>query len=160
MKLKTCFFTGLAMIMLWPVGSILADTLYVRSYKIKLMSEPDHRSQKLLTLKRGNEVEKLNTRKNWVKIKFGNREGWVNKLGLSKNKPKKRVSLFKKKVDITSKARKRASTFTSAAAARGLMDSGKDKLEIKEGPDFIALAKMEGVEVDVNEAIDFINEGE
>ncbi|MCG8335122.1 MAG: SH3 domain-containing protein [Proteobacteria bacterium] len=160
MNQKIWFVTGLVLLMLLPGVSGLADTMYVRSYKISLMSAPAHRSQKLLTLKRGNKVEKLSTQKNWVKVRFAKREGWVNKLALSKNEPKKRVSLFRKKVDITSKARKRASTFTSAAAARGLMDSGKEKLEIKEGPDFIALAKMEGVEVDVNEAIEFINEDE
>lgn len=160
MKKIMWFLTGLAILLTAPSGPVFAESMYVRSYKIKLMSAPNHRSQKLMTLKRGNKVEKLSAQKNWVKVRFAKREGWVNKLALSKNEPKKRVSLFKKKVDITSKARKRASTFTSAAAARGLMDSGKEKLEIKEGPDFIALAKMEGVEVDVNEAIEFISEDE
>ena len=137
-----------------------SDTLYVRSYKIKLTESPQRGSKKLLVLKRGDKVKKLETKKSWIKIRYNKTEGWVNKLALSKKPPKKRVSLFVKKVDITSKARKRASTFTSAAAARGLMDSGKDELVTKKGPNFVALAKMEGVEVNVEEAIEYINEDE
>ncbi len=160
MKTKSFLIAGIILLFLFPAVPGISETMYVRSYQIKLMEAPNHRSRGMLTLKRGNEVQKLDTQGNWVKVRFARMEGWVNKLSLSKKSPEKRVSLFSKKVDISSKARKRASTFTSAAAARGLMDSGKDKIVIKKGPDFVALAKMEGVEVDVNQAIEFINEDE
>ncbi len=151
---------GLLLIAVLASLPTLSETLYVRSYKIKLMASPLHRSKILVVLKRGDQVEKLNARKSWVNIRYKNNTGWVNRLALSNKPPQKQVSLFAKKVDISSKARKRASTFTSAAAARGLMDSGEDKLVIKDGPDFEALAIMEGVEVNVEEAIEYINEDE
>ena len=139
---------------------VLPDTLYVRSYKIRLTESPNRNSKKLLVLKRGDKVKKLDAQKNWIKIRYKKTEGWLNRLALSKKPPKRRVSLFAKKIDITSRARKRASTFTSAAAARGLMDSGNGKLVAEKGPDFVALAKIEGVRVDIEEAIAYINDEE
>ena len=137
-----------------------AESLYVRSFRISLHEAPQHDSPKIASLKRGEQVKPLRKQKNWTMVRHQDREGWVNQLALSSKPPRKRVSLFKKEIDISSSARKRASTFTSAAAARGLMDSGREKLEIKGGPDFEAVARMEGVEVDVKQAIAFINEDE
>lgn len=138
----------------------LAKTMYVKSFKIKLTATPQHSSKALLTLKRGEQVKIIKTENSWVKISFKNTEGWVHKFALSKKVPRKRISLLHRKVDITSKARKRASSFTSAAAARGLVNSKDNKLVAKHKQDFVALANMESVIVDPEDAIFFISQDE
>ncbi len=161
MKLKNEMRIFLVLLLfIFSFGGVSAKTMFVKSLKVKMTEAPKYGTKMLLILKRGNKVEKLDQDKNWVKIKYQNKTGWVHKYVLSNKPPRKRISLLARKVDITSKARKRASTFTSAAAARGLVTTDKKGLVQKEKHDFVALAKIENVFVDPEEALLFISEDE
>ncbi len=162
MKLKKNYVVTLIVLLfcLFFVGELSAKTMFVKSRKVKMTVAPKYGTKAVLVLKRGYKVEKLKQKKSWVKIKYKNKTGWVHKYVLSNKPPRKRISLLARKVDITSKARKRASTFTSAAAARGLVSTDKDGLVKKEKHDFVALAKIENVFVDPDEALSFISEDE
>ncbi|MBU3915978.1 hypothetical protein KKA14_10625 [bacterium] len=141
-------------------GELSAKSMFVTSLKVNMTEAPKYGTKALLVLKRGDQVEEMSQDKSWVKVKYNNTSGWVHKLVLSDKPPRKRISMLDRKVDITSKARKRASTFTSAAAARGLVTADKEELVKKEEHDFVALAKIENVFVDPEEALSFINEDE
>ncbi len=160
LKIRTILIFIISLAILSFSTVLVGKTIYVKSFKVNMTETPQKGAKKLLVLKRGLEVKKLKVDKSWVKIRYKNTEGWVHKFALSDIPPRKRISLLFKKVDITSKARKRASTFTSAAAARGLVVSDKDSLVAREKHDFVALAKMENVMVDPEQAILFITEDE
>ncbi|MCP4753065.1 MAG: hypothetical protein GY866_19425 [Proteobacteria bacterium] len=153
-------FSILFIVILSGHSLLWAESYYIKSHKVRLTQGPGHKTQLNDVLKRGDKVEKIGAEKSWVKIRTDEMEGWIHKFALSKRPPRKRVSLLAKKVDITSKARKRASTFTTSAAARGLLDTRKNNLIQEGNPDFIALARMEDQVADMEEAIRFINEDE
>lgn len=150
----------LFIVMLFGHSLLWAETYYIKSHKVQLTQGPGKTTRLDDILEKGEKVEKIAAEKSWVKIRAKGIEGWVHKFALSKRPPRKRVSLLTRKVDISSKARKRASTYTSTAAARGLLDAGKKFLNQKEKPDFVALARLEDQVVDVEEATRFILEDE
>ena len=137
--------------------SLLADTWFIKSYKVNPTKTVGGK-EKMELLKRGFPVKVIERVKHWKKIEFNGKTGWVHKLALSKKAPRKRVSLLAKKVNISSKARKRASSFTSAAAARGLMDSEKSNLNLLKKPDYMALSEMVALAVSIEEATLFIGQ--
>ncbi|MBT4286561.1 MAG: hypothetical protein HOD92_04430 [Deltaproteobacteria bacterium] len=136
--------------------NLLADTRYIKSFRIK-PTKTAGGNEKMELLKRGFQVEVLDTVKNWKKIEFNGKTGWVHKLALSKKVPRQRISLLTKKVNISLKARKRASSFTSAAAARGLMDSEKSNLAILGAPNFMALFEMMALAVQIEAATLYVS---
>lgn len=140
-------------------SSVLAETWYIKSYKVRPTTTAGGKV-KLDLLKRGFQVEEVGSQKSWKKIRFNGISGWVHKFALSKKAPRKRISLLLKKVNISSKARKRASSFTSAAAARGLLDSEKSNLALLGEPDFVALSEMISLAVQTEEATLFVSKNE
>lgn len=135
---------------------ITADTLYIRSYQTFLLNSPERKAQKLVKLKRGTAVEQIRSEGKWINVTVNNQKGWLPKNVLTKKPVKKGRSLLSKKVDIATKARKRASSYSSTAAARGLTtvdQSGGDSLY---EPDYQALELVEAREIDEAEAVNFL----
>ncbi len=125
---------------------LAAETYYVRSAKAVASQEFERSSETVATLKRGEPVEKILTQKNRYKVLFTGKEGWVDRFFLSKKPPRKRISLFQTKVDISSKARKRASVFSTAATARGLVNTRSEQTPITD-LNFDAVESMENMVV-------------
>ncbi|RAP33046.1 hypothetical protein DID77_03705 [Candidatus Marinamargulisbacteria bacterium SCGC AG-439-L15] len=136
------------------------QTLYIKSMQTNIHSQSAPSSPIITTLKRGEKVQKIDEKKPWIKIKTSSHEGWVHGFAVSKSAPQKRVSILAQKQDIASSARKRARTFTSAAAARGLAESGKKSIRAKQLPDYESLSKLEDTIIDEVEAVRFIYEKE
>jgi hypothetical protein len=129
--------------------------MYVRSAKAFMLDSPKYKAERIFKLIKGTSVEELIRKGTWVKIKLKGKEGWLPKMVLSKKPPKKRISLLSQKVDIASKARKRASRYSSTAAVRALT-SGRQRLNTVDAPDFEALRDIERLEINEQEAIDFL----
>lgn len=53
------------------------DTVYVTSDVLGFMLQPDEESKKMTTLVQNDEVKILEINKNWYKVSFNNREGWI-----------------------------------------------------------------------------------
>ncbi len=120
-----------------------ATTLYIKGLSISVLAEPKNGAPVIEKLERGATVSKINEHGFWTQIKTGKGAGWVPKLTLANTPPAEQENLFDKKVDISSSARKRASNFTSAGAARGLNESSEDFDKANLKADFKALKKME-----------------
>ena len=77
---------------------------------------------------------------------------------LSKKAPVKKINVSGNKVDLSKTARKRASSFTSAGAARGLKQSKKGGKEAID-KDYESLEKVEGMYVPPKKAKKYIPVG-
>lgn len=55
------------------------DTLYVTSYTLNMMQEPNIESEKITTLQKGKEVTLLEIKDGWYKVKTVLNTGWVDK---------------------------------------------------------------------------------
>ncbi len=135
--------------------TVFAERYYIRSRTAHLLLRPKIGSKKVLKLKKGDSVELIKRKKVWVFLRHGKKQGWLNRMLISKRKPKLRKSIFSNKVDISSTARRRASSFTSAAASRGLV---ADQETMKNLPtaNYAALHKIESLVIDEEEAVEFL----
>jgi len=107
-----------------------AETFYIKSLKAPLLDQADPKAKIKLAIERGIEVKSIKIEDLFVKVNFNNQDGYINKLFLSSTPVINKSSLLNENVDITSKARKRASGFTSAAAARGLKEDSDEIFKI------------------------------
>ena len=135
--------------------SLSAKTMYVRSARAYLLNAPAYKAKKVVQLKKGMTVEQLARKGAWIQIKLENRQGWLPKMVLSSKPLKPRVSLLSQKVDIASKARRRASRYSSTAAVRALT-SGRKRVSAMDAPDYEALRNIERIEINEQEAIEFL----
>jgi hypothetical protein len=88
----------------------------------------------------------------WTKVTAGSVTGWVNNLCIASSPPLDRVAVItNESADIGDKARKRASTMTSAAASRGLTDSERKRLGEAGGKNFKSLMEVEKISGSVTE---------
>ncbi len=95
---------------------------FIKSLKAPLLKEAKNGSEPLTTLERGTKVDGGSPEGAFVAVTASGAKGFINKLFLSDKPLAEKASLLNQDVDISSKARKRASGFTSAAAARGLKE--------------------------------------
>lgn len=133
-----------------------AKTWYVRSYKAFLLNAPKYGAKKISLVKKNEAVEETDIQGNWLKVKAKGREGWISKLVLTTSVSNRKISLLSQKIDITSKARRRASTYSSTASARGLVESGRKRIGSTQEPDYTALKKLEEIIIDEKEAVSFL----
>ena len=118
--------------------SLFAESMYVRTFRATVFTQPKFNAEKLEKLKRGTKVEVVKKGKNWTHIK----QGWVNTRLLTVTKKKEKISLLaNNKVDLSKSARRRASALSSTASARGLREGQIAAKKAKE--DFEALEKIE-----------------
>ena len=154
---KLIFF---ACAVLFFASPAFGDTMYVQSAKAKLMESPSFKAGVVAELTKGTEVSVLETQKRWQKISAGSRSGWVSKMLLAKQPPLGKVSVFKVGSEsLEGKARRRASSVTTAGAARGL--SADDRRRAASGGyDYFSLKRVEANNVTDAEIAAFISEGE
>ena len=158
---KIVLFFSIFMLCAAPV---LAGDLYVRSMRAKVLSKPSMKSKTIGLVKRGAILKEVKKRGKWIEVKFQDKKswktGWISKYLVSQKKPLKRISLLAKGDNIAKSSRRRASAFTSVAAARGLSDEARARKGIKSYTvDFDALARMEAIKITEIEAMQFIEEG-
>jgi uncharacterized protein YgiM (DUF1202 family) len=109
-----------------------SETLYIKSLKADLLSEPKAGSDVVGTLQRNDPVEQLGRDKNWIQVKSSSVTGWVSSLFVTKVKSAEKSSVLQTEVDLSQNSRKRASALTSAGAARGLR-ADSDAIFSKDG---------------------------
>lgn len=132
-------------------SQIEAKDIYIKSLKAPLLKEGKVGAPVMTTLDRGTKLEEVKMEDKFSQVKSGSEIGFVNQLFLSSTPPAGQSgSLLNQDVDITSKARKRASGFTSAAAARGLKEDSDDIFQALGDEDGARLKEMEALFVESN----------
>jgi hypothetical protein len=133
---------------------------YVQSIKAKVMSGPSFKSGIISEVSRGYKFISSGRDGSWVKVRIFNKNGYVSSLLVSTHPPfeKKRV-IRGDEADIEQGVRRRASSYTSAAAARGLAQDDRRRLSKEEKIDYESLEKMEAFTLSSDEVTRFM-EGE
>ncbi len=108
--------------------SAYGQNLFVQSVKAELRATPSNSSPSQATLSRGTEVQVLKTQGPWTEVKAGGKTGWCLKLFLSPHKPIGAAALEKELAPSVEKStRRRSSSYSSAASARGLMSDERTR---------------------------------
>lgn len=129
---------------------------YVQSMRAKITSNPSFKARTIAVVKKGYPLTVLGRKGTWIKVKYGNKQGYVPSLLLSRRPPLNKRGLIKADEDaLKSNIRRRASTYTSAAAARGLAADDRRRLSAEGEIDLGSLEKMEAFTVSVDELSKF-----
>jgi uncharacterized protein YgiM (DUF1202 family) len=134
------------------------DIYYVQSLKAKILSKPSFRSKVIGESSRGSKLVTIGRKGRWIKILLNRQiEGYVSSLLVSKHPPMSRQRVIKGDAkEIRQNVRRRASTYTSAAAARGLAQDDRRRLSAEDKLDYGGLEKMESITVSSEEVMRFI----
>lgn len=126
-------------------GAALAgETLYIQSIKAKLFEAPSARTAVVAIAGRGQAVEALERRDDWVRVRLGSGEGWVAKLLVGDRPPMERPSLLGASAPLLKdEARRRASAVATAGASRGLVSGGELARSRPGEADYRALERVE-----------------
>jgi uncharacterized protein YgiM (DUF1202 family) len=117
---------------------------YVQSVKAKVMSSTSFKAPVLGEVAKGYKFTASGREGSWVKVKFNEREGYVSSLVLSTHPPLEKTGVIKADDgEIKQGVRRRASSYTSAAAARGLAQDDRRRLSKEEKVDYDSLDKIE-----------------
>ncbi len=138
-------------------GTVAAEELYVKSTVGKLLTEAGFKNPVVAVLNKGDKVEVLERKQDWVKVKIGDKTGWISKLLVSPNPPLERATAIKGEETEAQKnsVRRRASSSSTAAAARGLREDGRARVSDSEQANYEALKKMEESSVPPSEVENF-----
>ncbi|MBF0363638.1 MAG: hypothetical protein HQK49_21645 [Oligoflexia bacterium] len=149
----TSFFVNLLFINFFLSGTLSAETVYVRSLKAKLLSEPKHGSQEIAELSRDTLLNLKEKNSGWALVEYQKQNGWLPTMLItstpSKDNDKNKAGILSgnNDVDLSQNARRRASAFTEAAAARGLQESSSDFFKNLNGENYQALKNMESYQM-------------
>lgn len=148
------------MLVLVVAAAAAAEEVYVQSAKVKVLWEPSFKAKVMTEVTRGHKFSVLGKQGSWVKVKHGFEVGYVPALLVSNKPPMATVGLVKAEDgEIKDSVRRRASTFTSAAAARGLTSESRKRLSKEEKADYAALEKIESFTVTNDEVAKFMEGG-
>ncbi len=132
---------------------------YVQSVKAKVMTANSFKSPVMGVVKKGHKFTSAGKVGNWVRVRYDNKEGYVPSLLLANHPPFDKTGVIKAdESDIKRGVRRRASSYTSAAAARGLAQDDRRRLSTEEKADYDSVEKMESFKL-TSEEINRFMEG-
>lgn len=142
-----------------------AYTAYVHSSHADVYAQPSMSAQKASQLVKGDKVEVIQQTGSWCEIEHSAGKGYIYAFLLkkeevtAKDKIYSRLRSFFSKVDsISNKSRRRPSSYTATAAARGLRDKRSNFANQYES-DYDTLEKYEAMTISEDEAYAFIRKG-
>ena len=149
------FITGL----LYVTLSYADTSYYVQSTNATVRSGPSFGAKVIAKVSKGQMLSSTSKSGDWIQVKIDGKEGYISHLLVTTHPPLDKTTVIKAdEQEIKPTARRRASSFTSAAAARGLTDEEK-KREGVEKADYKAVDKMEAVKVTPEEVKKFKETG-
>lgn len=146
----------------WSLGAFAQSeqTYYVQSSKARILAAPTFSSKVIDEVALGQKLVMKGRQGSWIRVERNGREGYVSTLLVSARPPMARVKYIQAEDgEIKQGVRRRTSSFSSAAAARGLTKDDRKRADIDDGVDYKALYKMESFSVSENEVTQFA-EGE
>ena len=133
--------------------------MYIHSLKAPVYAEPNNGSEKIMELKIGTKVQRLEEKGFWYLIAYTGKTGWIFKLMVRDTPPRDlREINVNQMAELESKARKRPSAYTTTASARGLK-AKRDRFASQYKSDYHALEQLESMVVTMEEADKFITDG-
>ncbi len=136
------------------------ETYYVQSLKAKVLSAPSFKANVLGEAGKGTKLSAIGKQGSWIKVSYYEKEGYVAAILLSSAPPLARPSLFKTDTsELKQGVRRRASTYTSAAAARGLAADDRRRLGGEDKLDYDGLEKVERYAVPEADLVRFMEGG-
>jgi uncharacterized protein YgiM (DUF1202 family) len=130
---------------------------YVQSVKAKVMSGPSFKSGVIAEVAKGHKLAASGREGSWVKVRISDKDGYVSSLLVSTHPPFEKTGVIKgEEDDIKQGVRRRASSYTSAAAARGLAQDDRRRLSQEEKSDYESLEKMEAFTLSPDEVTRFM----
>jgi len=138
-----------------------ADAVYyVQSVNASVRAEPSFGAKVIAKVAKGQSLTSISKQGSWIKIKVDGKEGYISSLLVSSHPPMQKQTVIKAEdEEIKPTARRRASSYTSAAAARGLTNEEKQRDGVEETSDYKALDKMEALKVTPEEVTKFKETG-
>lgn len=138
-------------------GHAFADTdYYVQSLNAKIWQESSFKSKVIAEVGKGQLLPSTGTENNWVKVRYQGQDGYVPTLLLSTHPPLGKNTLIgSDESEIKEGVRRRASAYTSAAAARGLSREDRERADVEEGTNYGAVRAMESMTVTADEVSQF-----
>jgi len=135
-------------------------TYYVQSVKAKVMSAPSFKAYVLGEVNRGTRFGSTGREGSWVKISYNGKDAYVAAILLSVTRPMPKHTMIKTdNSDFQQGVRRRASTYTSAAAARGLTADDRRRLSGDDKLDYDGLERVEKFSVTDTELAKFMEGG-
>jgi uncharacterized protein YgiM (DUF1202 family) len=134
---------------------------YVQSVKAKVMSGPSFKSGLISEISRGYKLTSSGREGSWIKVRISDKEGYVSSLLVSTHPPFEKTEVIKGgDAEIKQGVRRRASSYTSAAAARGLARDDRRRLSKEEKIDYESLEKVEAFTLSSEEVARFMEVNE
>ncbi len=157
MKKNIIFFLSFCLTAMFTTTALGQQVMYVQSLKAKIMKWPSFKATVVSEVGKGQLLTLIGKEGNWAKVRFGSqKEGYISSLLLSKQPPISKQGLIKAEEGVISTSvRRRASTYTSAAAARGLAADDRRRLSVVEKSDYTSLEKIEQFSLTEDEIMKF-----
>ena len=157
MKKPFALFTIFLASMFCTTMLYAAPVYYVQSIIAKIKAEPSFKSKVVAEVSKGKMLTSTGQEGSWIKVKVDGKEGYLPSLLLSTHPPLATTVFIKAEdSEIKQGVRRRASSFSSAAAARGLTKEDRQREGIEEGTDYVALKKMESLSYPAEEVTQFM----
>ena len=157
MQKRFLILTVLAANMIYAAAACAAQVYYVQSVKAKILSAPSFRSSVVTEVGMGQMVTMERKDGSWIKVSSGGKEGYISSLLVSTHPPLKKVGFIKTDdSEIKMGVRRRASSFTSAAAARGLTREDRKRADVEDSVNYGALRDMESLSYSEDEVAQFM----
>jgi hypothetical protein len=136
------------------------EIVYVQSLKAKIMAAASFKAKVVGEAARGYKLVAIAKMGTWIKVNYSGKEGYVSALLVSIRPPMEKLSLIKAEdTDGSHGVRRRASTYSSAAAARGLVQDDRRRLSKDEKIDYLGLEKVEAVTITNEDIVKFMEGG-
>jgi uncharacterized protein YgiM (DUF1202 family) len=138
-------------------AAALAETFYyVQSVSARVRAEPSFNSKVIATAVKGQKLASSGKEGGWIKVMVGDQEGYISSLLLSTQPPFAKTVIIKaEEPEIKQNVRRRASSFSSAAAARGLVDEDNKDDGKENKADYESVKKMESLTIPNDEVNKF-----
>lgn len=156
------FITVAASIVLCTIAlqTSAQEIYYVQSVKAKVLSSPSFKARLLGEASRGTRLNSISKEGSWVKVKYYGKDGYVAAILLAPSPPMEKHSVIKAgDTEFLQGVRRRASTYTSAAAARGLAADDRRRLSGEDKLDYDGLERIEKYTVSDAELAKFMKGG-
>ncbi|MCK9418033.1 MAG: SH3 domain-containing protein [Nitrospirae bacterium] len=155
---KTLLQVVMVVVSVFFATTLYAQTdYYVQSVKAKVMSGPSFKSGVISEVSKGHKLSSSGKEGSWVKVRISDKDGYVSSLLVSTHPPFEKTGIIKgEDAEIKQGVRRRASSYTSAAAARGLAQDERRRLSKEEAIDYYSLDKVESFTLSPDEITRFM----
>ena len=155
---KTLLLVVMVVVSVLFATALYAQTeYYVQSVKAKVMSGPSFKSGVISEVSKGHKLSSSGREGSWVKVRISDKDGYVSSLLVSTHPPFDKTGIIKgEDAEIKQGVRRRASSYTSAAAARGLAQDERRRLSKEEAIDYYSLDKVESFTLSPEEITRFM----